>query len=323
MNSDLIIEGYGPVSFINGTPANYSSSLIPEFIARYAHGIWGSIFLQELKTSKYLIRHFIFSLQKGASVLSKENNEGLQSLMNLKGEVAYMINEAKGVTLKEREYILIDAKDEDTTTTIVRGNVCVLWNTYYSADSYSELLPFFPRLKQDLANSLLKPFDFLFPPRTARYTVHDSIKAIWSERYIPSLTIKYIELHIQITLFTLLAQTYSEAEVDNVTELERQNAQIAKEIILKNIKVHLTPDKIAAEMFCTSSWLKKAFSKVYGIGMFHFLRKTRMELAREMLLEGASLKAVALEVGMKPTNFPKEFKAFFGYTVTALKKGQV
>jgi AraC-like DNA-binding protein len=57
--------------------------------------------------------------------------------------------------------------------------------------------------------------------------------------------------------------------------------------------------------------------------MYHFLRKERMELSKKKLLKGESLKAVAIDVGMKSSNFPKEFKSYFGYTVTALKKGQV
>ncbi|MDQ3683718.1 MAG: helix-turn-helix transcriptional regulator, partial [Bacteroidota bacterium] len=105
------------------------------------------------------------------------------------------------------------------------------------------------------------------------------------------------------------------------TLIEREKASAAYQIILKDITKHQTPEQIASELYCSSSWLKKAFGKVYGVGMFHFLRKTRMDIAREMLLRGDSLKAVALEVGMKPQNFPKEFKAFFGYTVTDLKKG--
>ena len=82
-------------------------------------------------------------------------------------------------------------------------------------------------------------------------------------------------------------------------------------------------EEIAKKLHCSTGWLKKSFSKVYGVGMFHYLRRHRMQLAKEMLLSGESLKAVAIEVGMKPRNFPKEFKTFFGYTVTALKRGNV
>lgn len=164
---------------------------------------------------------------------------------------------------------------------------------------------------------------FIPSPNIARYTVHDAINAIWLDRYIPSLAIKHIELRLESSLFTLLAQSYHQNPRQPITQFEREKAVVAREIILRDITAHKTPDQIASELYCSAAWLKKAFRKVYGVGLFQFLRKTRMEHAKEMLLQGESLKAVALEVGMKPRNFPKEFKAFFGYTVTALKKGQV
>jgi AraC-like DNA-binding protein len=47
-----------------------------------------------------------------------------------------------------------------------------------------------------------------------------------------------------------------------------------------------------------------------------------MERAKEMLLSGSTLKEAAVAVGMNPSNFPKEFKKFFGYTVTYLIKNR-
>ena len=196
-------------------------------------------------------------------------------------------------------------------------------NTYYSPDAYSDLTPLFPLFEKDLRKSIQKPHIFLFPPKVSRNSVYDAVEAIWFDRYVPTVEKKHIEIRLESTLFTLLAQTYTEGPRELGSPIQRKKAAAAREIILRNIKVHLSPSQIASELDCTASWLKKAFSKVYGIGMYHFLRKTRMEIARNMLLNGESLKAVALEVGMKPRNFPKEFKTFFGYTVSALKKRQV
>ena len=208
-------------------------------------------------------------------------------------------------------------------TTIDGGKTTSLLNAYYKPDGYKNLLPFFPALKKDLKKAKRKAVHFTFSPRLARYTVHDSINAIWFDRYIEHLRLKHIEIRLESSLFSLLAQTYSPAKLETATPLETEKATAACEIILKDIRVHLSPEEIAKKLHCSTGWLKKSFSKVYGVGMFHYLRRHRMQLAKEMLLSGESLKAVAIEVGMKPRNFPKEFKTFFGYTVTALKRGNV
>jgi AraC-like DNA-binding protein len=323
MNRDIRIDAFEPIDFRKGVPSDFSMYALSQAISYHAKGPWGVICIQEIRTEKYLLRHFLFSLEKAISFYIQERNEGLQSLISLKGEFYHSINGLKRFLLKEKEYILFNAGTEETVTTVQGGKISSILNPYFAPDSYKNLLPFFPGFKKDLKKTTKKARHFNFPPRLARYTVHDAIHAIWFDRYIKNLQLKHVEIRLQACLFTLLAQTYSPVNAEPVTSLESEKAAAARDIILRDIKVHLSPQQISMELHCSSAWIKKAFGKMYGIGIFHFLRKTRMERAKEMLLRGESLKAVAIEVGMKPSNFPKEFKAFFGYTVTALKKGRI
>lgn len=323
MNLNLQSDIYGPVQFVDGFPPNFFDKLLPQAISYHAIGPWGVICMQEINTSQYLLRHFLFHLQNTLAFNETEKDEGLQSLLSLEGHIRYRVNGLKEVLIKEREYTLVNPCNEKATITVMGNRLCSLLNTYYYPEAYAGLKPLFPSFVSDLQKAIRKPFIFLFPPKVSRTSVHNAIEAIWFDRYIDSLQKKHIEIRLGSTLFTLLAQTYTPGDVELGNPTQRKKAAAAREIILRNIKVHLTPGQIASELNCTSSWLKKAFSTVYGIGMYHFLRKTRMEIARNMLLKGESLKAVAIEVGMKPRNFPKEFKTFFGYTVTALKKGQI
>jgi AraC-like DNA-binding protein len=260
-------------------------------------------------------------LKETLSFKTKSENNGLQSLINLNGYFEYEIKGLKEIILREKDFVLFDAGNEYTITTVLGDKLCSFLNTYYNAESYADFIDLFPEFKKDLHKA--KPLYFLAPPKTARFTVHDSIRAIWTDRYVQTLTRKCIELRLETSLFTMLSQSYTESPKVLVSPLERKKADAAREIILKDIKAHLYPDEIANKVHCSSAWLQKAFSKVYGMGMYHFLRRTRMEIARELLLKGEQLKTVALEVGMKPRNFTKEFKSFFGYTVSQLKKGRM
>lgn len=319
MNINLRSDIYGPISFKSGITPKFADYLLPQADTYHADGPWGIICFQEMRTGRHLLRHFLFLLQNTLSFYTEEKDEGLQFLLNVKGQLRYKVGDLKEVTLLEKQYLLLDADRRQTATTVVGGKLCSLVNAYYTTDAYSDLLPLFPLFKK----AVQKPYHLYYPAKVARYTVHDAVQAIWLDRYIDVLTKKHIELRLQTALFTLLAQTFTERPVEPISHLEQEKAAAARAIILRNIKTHLSSEQIASELHCSPPWLKKAFGKVYGMGMFHFLRRTRMEIAREMLLRGESLKAVAIEVGMKPRNFPKEFKSFFGYTVTALKKGLV
>lgn len=322
MNVDIRLDTHGPLSFKNGFPSEFSGHLLPQAFGQHAKGPWGIICIQELRTEKYLFRHFLFSLQKSISFQTHGQSEGLQSLLSLAGTFEHTIQGLKTALLREKEYILFNAGREVTSTMVHGGRLNSLLNAYYTPNSYRSFLPFFPSFRKDLKKAARKPYYFIYPPKVARYTVHDAINAIWLDKYIQSLQVKHAEIRMESSLFTLLAQSYAPNAVVPVTSFESEKAEAARAIILKDIKKHLPPELIASELHCSTGWLKKAFRKVYGVGLFQFLRKNRMEHAKEMLLGGESLKAVALEVGMKPRNFPKEFKAFYGYTVTALKKGQ-
>jgi AraC-like DNA-binding protein len=321
MNLDIRIGPSDQLFFRKGIPLGLDWQLLPRAMPYYAQGDWGTICLQEVRTAKYLLRHILFRIHQNLSFHSKEKNEGLQSLLSVKGNVEYHVQGLKKIDLKEKEYILFDAKEEETVLTVGYGKICSIINAYYTPDSYSDLITLLPNFKSDLKKAIAKPFSFSTLPKVARYTVHDGIEAIWIDKYVAELELKYIELKIESSLFTMLAQTYTQRLSKNTTLREREKSLEAHNLIMSDLTKHFTLKQIAAQIHCSQGLLKKGFKKVYGTGLFHLLRKTRMEIAREMLLKGESLKVVALEVGMKPQNFPKEFKSYFGYTVTTLKKG--
>jgi AraC-like DNA-binding protein len=322
MNSIIRIDDFGPLSFKNGIPAHLAIHSLPSSQALHAVGPWGTICMQELKTDRFLLRHFLFILQKTIAFYTQEHNEGLQSLLSIQGNIYHSVNSLKTISLQEKEFILFDALKEETFTKIEGPKTTSLLNVYYKDDTYKALLPLFPSFKKEIKKTRHKATYFTASPLLARFTVHDAVMALWFDKYNDHLRQKHIDLRLESTLFTLLAQTYSDGNTNPPSPYETEKAEAARQIILKDIRQHLTPEEIAAQLNCSAGWLKKAFGKVFGIGMFQLLRRTRMEHAKEMLLKGDSLKAVAIEVGMKPRNFPKEFKSYFGYTVTSLKKGQ-
>jgi AraC-like DNA-binding protein len=320
MTDDIFLNN-DALQFVPGLPHLYKGYRLPNADVKYASGHWGTICIQEFRGDHFLLRHFIFQLNRMMRFETRERGEGLQSLIGLKGKLDYTLKGLPNLSIHEDRFHLLNAHEQEGVIHMNEVKHCSIFNAYYHPESYEKLLGYFPHFKKELKKAEKRLFIFTTKTAPVRYSIHDAIQAIWLDRYLPVVQKKYIELRIQTILLSLLADTYAPPLHAPPNAIEQDKAAAARELILDNIRKHLTAEDIALQLHCSTSWLKKAFSKVFGAGMFHYLRKHRMQKAKEMLLQGESLKAVAIEVGMKPRNFPKEFKSYFGYTVTELKKG--
>lgn len=85
-------------------------------------------------------------------------------------------------------------------------------------------------------------------------------------------------------------------------------------IVEKDPKQHLSIEELAQRVYLNVSKLKTGFKQEYGVGPYKFLQQTRMRMAREMLLDGNSIRKVAIAVGFigehAETNFIKWFKKY-------------
>jgi AraC-like DNA-binding protein len=319
MTGELFFNG-DSLRFMPGYPPNYAGPVLPSAVARYASGPWGIVCLQEIKAENYLLRHFLFAVKQILFLRTIEKDEGVQSIICLKGELDYSVKGLPTVAIQEKEFHLLNAHEGPAVIGLKWGKTCSVLNTYYQPQLYEDLLGSFPLFKKQLKKAAQKAFHFC-TPTVARHSIHDSIQAIFLDDYAANIERKYIEKRIETSLFTQLAQTYSPRIHERPSTAEKEKADAARAMILQNLRKHIPVEDIARELNCSPSWLQKAFSKIHNMGMRHFLREQRMYAAKERLLQGESLKSVAIDVGMKPRYFPEEFKSFFGYSVTELKKG--
>jgi hypothetical protein len=155
--------------------------------------MWGTgiLCLQEIKTSKYLLRHFLFSLSQSISFFYENGNSKLQSLLTIDGHFNFEIKGQEKIALNEKEFLLFTSAGQNALTTVHTGHSSIL-NAHYAPAFYQDLVPYFTGLKADLRKA--KAHYFKHSGKIARNSVHDAIKAIWEEKYIPFLQTKHIEL---------------------------------------------------------------------------------------------------------------------------------
>ena len=99
----------------------------------------------------------------------------------------------------------------------------------------------------------------------------------------------------------------SKADIDRVMQVE---AVLTKDIF----EPAPTISQLARMVSISESKLKKDFKLLYGVPVYEYFQKIRMQAARDKLLAGGhSVKEVAMELGYSNlSNFTIAFKKEFG-----------
>lgn len=215
MIRNLLLENFTNLDLEPGLPHRFAAHAIPS--AQYFHtkGPCGILFLQEIQTPMYLFRHVLFSMKHSISFFNEDENNKLQSLLNIKGHFDFEIRGQEKIELKEKGFLLFISARQTMLTTVHKGNSSLL-NAHYAPALYQDLVPYFTSLKEDLRKAIKNAQYFLHIRTKGRDSVHDTIKAIWKEKYISVLQAKQVELRLERTLFTMFAQSYDAAAPANI-----------------------------------------------------------------------------------------------------------
>ena len=313
MTEELSLPFYGRLEFTPGWPPLCSVLRLPTARSLWLAKDFGSIFIQEVRCERYLFRYFVFHFLKQLSLEVRERGEGVQSMLCMRGEFSHSLEQMPQQHIPAGHFTLLDAGSENTEAVIPAGKPCQLFNTYYPEGVHDDIFSLFPSFDEHPGTQLKMPRYFLPSPKLARPALLDTIRELLRERYKPELQKYYWELKLREALFTQLAQAYTEEGGPPCTPFEREMVMKARSIIEENIAVHHSNEAIAKKINWSESSLKRAFRQEFGMGMFEYLRKLRMEKAKELLHSGEQAKNAASAVGMRLSNFTTEFKKYFGY----------
>jgi AraC-like DNA-binding protein len=106
----------------------------------------------------------------------------------------------------------------------------------------------------------------------------------------------------------------SREEIDQMLRVEEQ--------LLANLGDPPTISQLAKEAAMSPSKLKKQFKDVFGLPVYEYFQKKRMQKARELLLEDRrSIKSVGTELGFSNlSNFSMAFRKEFGELPSEMRK---
>jgi len=130
-------------------------------------------------------------------------------------------------------------------------------------------------------------------------------------------------LHTFLTKVPLLKESGGLKQKDKEKDLE---ALKDVERILSNNKLDKFPsiDMLSKTAMMSSTKLKTKFKQIYGMKLYEFYNRNRLEKAKEMLQTGKySVKQVGLNIGFSNlSNFAKAFKKEFGILPKEILKGR-
>lgn len=94
-----------------------------------------------------------------------------------------------------------------------------------------------------------------------------------------------------------------------ITVTDRERACMAALIMAHSPKTHFPISQLAEKVKMPEKRLKAVFKKLYGMGLYAYLRHLRMDKARQLLMEGKSIKMIIHVIGYdNESNFCKAFR---------------
>lgn len=306
---------YGLIPLVPIEPANLAGFRLPGSEARFFEAEFGTITIQEFNSRHYSIRYSIFNFLKAISLLFEEDDAEIKSRLLLKGDLKIKLRSSKELHLKERQFALYRNADDEKIL-FDKGNEFRFFDTTYSQELIKELLPTFPSLN----NFVEKPLTSKKKPLIHSFASGNMIEIVYDILKCPhdgNLRKLYFENKINDFLFELLVQSSKTKSQDILlNEQEDSAVLLAREIILQDLKLHLTIQEISKQVGLNEYKLKAGFKQKFGLGIFECLLEARMSEAKKLLIEtNKPIKDIAGLVGYNHlTNFIAAFRNYCGQT---------
>jgi AraC-like DNA-binding protein len=94
-----------------------------------------------------------------------------------------------------------------------------------------------------------------------------------------------------------------------ITAVDVERAKHAALIMEQCPRSHFPISQMAQKVKLPEKRLKAVFKQLYGMGLYAYLRQQRMEKAKELLMEGKSIKVIIYAIGYEnESNFCKAFR---------------
>jgi AraC-like DNA-binding protein len=222
------------------------------------------------------------------------------------------------------QFTILDAPKMEGTYFLEQGHEYRTLNVVFSSALLDKFLPVFDYLQQWLASDSPRP-RVLFNTHTWLSSQQkDIIDRILGCSYPEEMLEFYRGLKAREFLCLALTPP-TNGHITRAARLTRRNMALifqSKQLLDKGFDRHITIAEIARQLGMNEFKLKAGFKQLFGITMFDYLVKKRMQAARNLLLEtDKPIKEIALLTGYSTKqSFMNAFKKYFHHTPGSFRK---
>ncbi|HEX7844530.1 MAG TPA: AraC family transcriptional regulator [Chitinophagaceae bacterium] len=292
-------------------PPGFKGTGLPGGSRASATGAFGSICIQEFRTSAWTIRFNIFQLIENFIAKLNLDKSGLFIAHQLKGNC--QITHNAPFSLRKGQFAGFYSASNSLTAEFT-APFHISFDTFISDDILRETVQFFPAIRSMLENTVI-------PPTYNNIEGLDIIQSILQCRYPEDMRRHFFEARVKDLLFNyFLVATNKKDSTLLPSAAEETTIEEIKIFINNNLTDHFPIAVLAKKIGMNEQRFKELFKLIIGVGPYEFLLQRRMRKARKMLLRGKSVKEVARYFGYRSSSFTHTFRNYFGYPPSSIPK---
>lgn len=155
---------------------------------------------------------------------------------------------------------------------------------------------------------------------------NETIEHVFSELYkVPDVIRRgYIRVKV-LELLLILTEIKIDSAPINHPYFPATQIKIIKEIhtfLVENFSEHHTIDELSKQFQISPTVMKKCFKGVYGDSIYAYMKKYRLQVAKQLLREGdLTISEIATRIGyLNPNKFTSAFRDEYGVSPTTYRK---
>jgi AraC family transcriptional regulator, transcriptional activator of the genes for pyochelin and ferripyochelin receptors len=316
---------YGPIIFNGVVPAGLLGFVVPGSRAVTAQGVYGKILLQEIRAGEITILYNIYQLQRDIAIDFECSTGKLQTHIALKNDCQCHINGIGPIYLAEGQFNISNSPSFEGTHFLEQGKEYRTLHIIFPSNFSTALLPIAHHFGQWLANSPSVPGLLFTMHPWLTVPLKNTIENILHCTYANGLLQLYREAKAKEFICLCLTPGKHNEGTLPPAKLPRSAMALmhdARRMIYTNFNRPVSITFIARQTGINEFKLKTGFKKIFGISMFNYLIKTRMQAARNLLQEtDKPIKEIAALTGYaNGRSFINAFKKHFNDTPGSFRK---
>lgn len=303
------------ITLTSEIPSQYRSHIYPYAQAILEESPVVNILHQVMQINGFTVCNHIFFAKKNV-LIAPYSAESVSSLhFMMKGSIRCELPDVGTLWLRAGQFGFFHLSNAAHKAWLEKGGVYESFHIDFTREQLLELVSYSDLIKKLLEKSDKNQSTYVMPSAGIMINrLYDFINEI--RQTLPSDKMKELEMPAKISL--LLANALKDAEQSSVAVPANDDTVLFATIhayILNNLSRELGNVEIARDYNISVSKLKTGYKKVYAESLQSFVRRARLETARELILTTSlTMHKISEMVGYGDYgNFSRRYRAYFGH----------